>query len=149
MSPGSILLVEDNEDDADLTVLAFRRANLVAEVVVASDGAVALDMLYGPQAFAGTGGALPVLVILDLNLPRVSGLEVLRRIRAEESTRFTPVVVLTTSVEEEDVIKAYGLGANAYVRKPVAFEEFLASIARLGMFWMLTNVRAPGTGDGT
>lgn len=148
MTQDSILLVEDNEDDADLTVLAFKRANLQNEVVVASDGAIALDMLFGEHAFAGTRAALPVLMILDLNLPRVSGLEVLRRVRSEESTRYLPVVVLTTSVEDEDVINSYRLGANAYVRKPVAFEEFLSATARLGMFWLLTNVRAPAVSDG-
>jgi two-component system response regulator len=143
MNNGTILLVEDNEDDADLTVLAFKRANIMNEVVVATDGAIALDMLYGDNAFAGTGAEFPIILILDLNLPKVSGLEVLRRVRAEERTRFTPVVMLTTSVEDEDVINSYALGANAYVRKPVAFEEFLAATARLGMFWLLTNVQAP------
>jgi two-component system response regulator len=143
MNNGTILLVEDNEDDADLTVLAFKRANIMNEVVVATDGAIALDMLYGDNPFAGTGAEFPIILILDLNLPKVSGLEVLRRVRAEERTRFTPVVMLTTSVEDEDVINSYALGANAYVRKPVAFEEFLAATARLGMFWLLTNVQAP------
>jgi two-component system, response regulator len=140
---GTILLVEDNEDDADLTVLAFKRANIMNEVVVACDGAVALDMLYGDRPFAGTAAEMPILMILDLNLPKVSGLEVLRRVRAEERTRHLPVVVLTTSIEDEDVINSYALGANSYVRKPVAFEEFLAATARLGMFWLLTNVPAP------
>jgi two-component system response regulator len=146
VNQGTILLVEDNEDDADLTVLAFKRANIMNEVVVATDGAIALDMLYGERAFAGTGGEMPILMILDLNLPKVSGLEVLRRVRAEERTRHLPVVVLTTSVEDEDVINSYALGANSYVRKPVAFEEFLAATARLGMFWLLTNVPAPPAG---
>lgn len=147
MRPGSILLVEDNEDDADLTVLAFKRANLTHEVVVASDGAVALDMLHGRQAFAGTSSEMPVLVLLDLNLPRVSGLEVLRRVRAEPLTRHLPVVVLTTSGEESDVTRCYAAGANAYVRKPVAFEAFLATIAHTGHFWLSTNVRAPAPRD--
>ena len=147
MNQGTILLVEDNEDDADLTVLAFKRANILNEVVVAEDGAVALDMLFGERAFAGTAAPLPILIILDLNLPKVSGLEVLRRVRAEASTRYLPVVVLTTSVEDEDVINSYKLGANSYVRKPVAFEEFLAATARLGMFWLLTNVKAPAGGS--
>ena len=143
MSLGSILLVEDNEDDADLTVLAFKRANLTHEIVVASDGAVALEMLHGERAFAGTRSAMPLLVLLDLNLPRVSGLEVIRRVREEPGTRHLPVVVLTTSGEESDVISCYAAGANAYVRKPVAFEEFLGAIARTGHFWLSTNVRAP------
>lgn len=143
MSQGSILLVEDNEDDADLTVLAFKRANLGHEVVVASDGAVALEMLHGERAFAGTCSELPILVLLDLNLPRVSGLDVLRRVRAERATRFLPVVVLTTSAEARDVASSYEAGASAYVRKPVAFEDFLGAIARTGHFWLSTNLRAP------
>ena len=148
MNQGTILLVEDNEDDADLTVLAFKRANILNQVVVAEDGAVALDMLFGDNAFALTGAAAPILIILDLNLPRISGIEVLRRVRAEEKTRYLPVVVLTTSIEDEDVINSYKLGANAYMRKPVAFEEFLSATARLGMFWIMTNVRAPVATDG-
>jgi two-component system response regulator len=143
MNTGTILLVEDNEDDADLTILAFKRANIMNEVVVATDGAIALDMLFGAGAFSGSGAESPSLLILDLNLPKVSGLEVLRRVRAEERTRFTPAVMLTTSVEDQDVIKSYAAGANAYVRKPVAFEEFLAETARLGQFWLQTNVSAP------
>ncbi len=143
MNRGTILLVEDNEDDADLTILAFKRANIMNEVVVATDGAIALDMLFGDGAFAGTGADMPSLLILDLNLPKVSGLEVLRRVRMEERTRFTPTVMLTTSVEDNDIVSSYALGANAYVRKPVAFEEFLAETARLGQFWLHTNVQAP------
>jgi two-component system response regulator len=143
MSLGSILLVEDNEDDADLTILAFKRANLTHEVVVASDGAVALDMLHGENAFAGTRSGMPDLVLLDLNLPRVPGLEVLKRLRERADTRYLPVVVLTTSGEESDVLGSYAAGANAYVRKPVAFEDFLGAIARTGLFWLSTNVRAP------
>lgn len=146
MTEGSILLVEDNEDDADLTVLAFKRSNMANPVVVAEDGAKALDHLFGGGAFASPDAALPVLMILDLNLPRVSGLEVLRRVRAEERTRYLPVVILTTSNEDEDVIDSYALGANAYVRKPVAFEEFLTATARLGMFWLLANVSPPAAG---
>ena len=146
MTEGSILLVEDNEDDADLTVLAFKRSNMANPVVVAEDGAKALDHLFGGGAFASPDAALPVLMILDLNLPRVSGLEVLRRVRAEERTRYLPVVILTTSNEDEDVIDSYALGANAYMRKPVAFEEFLTATARLGMFWLLANVNPPAAG---
>ena len=140
---GSILLVEDNEDDATLTVLAFKRANLLNKVVVADDGAKALDYLFGDNAFAGTGEPLPIFMILDLNLPKVSGLDVLKRVRADERTKYMPVVVLTTSIEDEDVINSYARGANAYVRKPVEFEKFLDSAARLGMFWLLTNVGPP------
>lgn len=140
---GSILLVEDNEDDADLTLLAFKRSHLLNPVVVAEDGAIALDHLFGSGAFAAPDSPLPLLMILDLNLPKVSGLEVLRRVRAEERTRLLPVVILSTSIEDEDVINSYALGVNAYVRKPVAFEDFLTAAARLGMFWLLTNVTPP------
>ena len=143
---GSILLVEDNEDDADLTLLAFKRSHLLNPVVVAEDGAIALDHLFGSGAFAAPDAPLPVLMILDLNLPKVSGLDVLRRVRAEERTRLLPVVILSTSIEDEDVINSYALGVNAYVRKPVAVEDFLTAAARLGMFWLLTNVAPPGQG---
>lgn len=139
---GTIMLVEDNEDDADLTVLAFKRAGILNKVIVADDGAKALDLLYGDAARA-SGEPLPLLMILDLNLPKVSGLDVLKRVRSEERTRYLPVVVLTTSVEDEDVINSYAQGANGYVRKPVEFEKFLDAAAKLGMFWLLTNVRPP------
>lgn len=149
MRQGSILLVEDNEDDAELTLLAFKRAHLLNPVVIADDGAKALDHLFGSGQFAAPDAPLPLLMILDLNLPKVSGLDVLRRVRADERTRLIPVVILSTSNEDEDVINSYVLGANAYVRKPVAFEEFLAAAARLGMFWLLTNVVPPGAGRTT
>ena len=145
MTQGTILLVEDNEDDATLTVLAFKRANLLNKVVVADDGAKALDYLFGDNAFAGSGESMPILMILDLNLPKVSGLDVLKRVRSEERTKYMPVVVLTTSIEEEDVINSYARGANAYVRKPVEFENFLDAASKLGMFWLLTNVQPPIT----
>jgi two-component system response regulator len=143
MTPGHILLVEDNEDDADLTLRAFKRSNILNEVYVARDGAEALDYLFGTGAHAGKPPGVPALMILDLNLPKISGLEVLRRTRANEQTRFLPTVILTTSVEDEDVINSYALGANAYVQKPVAFEDFLSAAAKLGMFWLLVNVRPP------
>jgi two-component system, response regulator len=140
----AILLVEDNPDDVELTLDAFRKNNILNEVVVARDGAEALDYLYGTGAFAGKGPApLPAVVILDLNLPKVPGLEVLRRIRATERTRLLPTVILTTSVEERDVIESYKLGANSYVQKPVAFEDFIVAAGRLGLFWLLLNVRPP------
>jgi len=148
VAQGSILLVEDNEDDVDLTLLAFKRAHLQNPVVVAEDGAIALDHLFGSGAFSAPATPLPVLMILDLNLPKVAGLDVLRRVRAEERTRRMPVVILSTSIEDEDVINSYALGVNAYVLKPVAFEDFLTAPSRLGMFWLLTNVAPPGA-DGT
>jgi len=143
MGEGEILLVEDSQDDAELTLRAFRRSNILNQVVVVRDGAEALDYLHGTGAHAGKRLPAPVLMILDLNLPKVSGLEVLRRTRADERTRFLPTVILTTSIEDQDVINSYALGANAYVQKPVAFEEFLAAAAKLGMFWRLVNVQPP------
>ncbi|MBL8383188.1 MAG: response regulator [Burkholderiales bacterium] len=143
MSQGTILLVEDNDDDIDLTLRAFKRCNIVNRVVVATDGAQALDYLFKTGAYAGNDDPLPALMILDLNLPKIPGLDVLRRVRADARTRLMPAVVLTTSKEEQDVIDSYALGANAYTRKPVAFEEFLLATARLGMFWMMVNIPPP------
>ena len=131
-----ILLVEDNRDDEALTMLALEDHAVANEVVVARDGVEALDYLFGP-------GEMPQLVLLDLKLPKVDGLEVLRQIRANEKTAYLPAVILTSSKEEEDIVRGYRLGANAYVRKPVDFEEFSQAIATLGMFWMLLN-RLPG-----
>jgi len=141
MNNGVILLVEDSEDDADLTLRAFRRSNIVNEVVVVRDGAEALDYLHGTGSYAGRPPPLPALMILDLNLPKISGLDVLRRTRASQRTRFLPTVILTTSVEDEDVVSGYALGANAYVQKPVAFDNFIAAAASLGLFWLLVNVQ--------
>ena len=143
MNPGTILLVEDSEDDVDLTLRAFKRANIMNHVVVAGDGAQALDYLFATGAHAGSTQPVPALMILDLNLPKIPGLEVLRRVRADPRTQFMPAVVLTTSREEQDIINSYALGANAYTRKPVAFEEFLAATARLGLFWMMVNMPPP------
>ena len=138
MTQGTILLVEDNPDDVDLTLRAFKRNRIANTVKVARDGAEALDMLY--PRLPAEDFELPTIIILDLNLPKVPGLEVLRRIREHETTRLLPVVVLTTSTEEADVIRGYELGANAYVKKPVAFEEFLSAAGNLGLFWLLLNV---------
>ena len=141
---GIVLLVEDNPDDVDLTIHAMRTNGLLNEIVVARDGAEALDYLFGTGAHATAGPqALPVVMILDLNLPRVSGMDVLKQVRANERTRLLPIVVLTTSVEQRDVLESYQLGANAYVQKPVALEEFVVAAGRLGLFWMLLNVRPP------
>lgn len=137
-----ILLVEDNADDVDLTIDAFRRNRIMNEVVVARDGAEALDYFFGTGLFAGSGPQpLPAVMILDLNLPKVPGLQVLRRIRANERTRLVPTVVLTTSAEERDVLESYNLGANAYVQKPVVFESFIQAAGQLGLFWILLNKR--------
>lgn len=141
---GVVLLVEDNPDDVELTIHAFRTNGLSNEIVVARDGAEALDYLFGTGPYAAAGPQpLPVVMILDLNLPRVPGLDVLRQVRAHDRTRLLPAVVVTTSVEERDVIDGYRLGANAYVQKPVALEDFVIATGRLGLFWLLVNVRPP------
>jgi len=140
----TILLVEDNPDDVELTRDAFERNNITNPIHVASDGAEALDYLLGRGAFAGSNTPpLPCLMLLDLNLPKVPGLEVLRIVRSEPRTILLPTVVLTTSIQDRDVLQSYGLGANAYVQKPVGFEEFVVAVGRLGLFWTLTNVSPP------
>jgi two-component system response regulator len=139
-----ILLVEDNPSDEKLTVLAFKKCGVSNEFVVVRDGAAALDYLFGTGPFAGRDvSALPTIVLLDLNLPKISGLEVLARIRADERTKVLPVVILTASREEEDIVKGYSLGANAYVRKPVEFAAFVEAARTLGLFWLLLNEPAP------
>lgn len=136
-----ILLVEDNVDDVELTLIGFRRSHISNEVVVARDGAEALDFLFGTGKYEGQpADPLPVLMILDLNLPKVPGLEVLRQVRGNPRTRLIPTVVMTTSAEESDVIESYNLGANAYVQKPITFEDFHLAAGRLGLFWLVTNV---------
>lgn len=143
MNPGKILLVEDNPDDVALTLRALKSRNITNDVVVASDGVQAIEYLFG----TGTAPApveLPAVVLLDLKLPKVNGLEVLQRIRADERTRMLPVVILTSSDEERDIIKGYSLGANSYVRKPVDFVEFTEAAKQLGLYWLLMN-RAPPT----
>jgi two-component system response regulator len=133
-----ILLVEDNPTDEKLTVLAFRKCGVANEMVVARDGADALDYLFATGAHADRDATLlPTVILLDLKLPKIDGLEVLRRIRADEKTKLVPVVVLTASKEDEDVVRSYSLGANAYVRKPVEFSEFAQAAKTLGLFWLL------------
>jgi len=132
MTGPGILLVEDNADDELLTLRALQKNRIVNDITVARDGAEALDLLFGDRA-------LPALVLLDLKLPRLDGLEVLRRIRADDRTRFIPVVVLTSSREQEDVVASYRNGVNAYVRKPIRFSDFAAAVSTLGTFWLLLN----------
>lgn len=139
-----ILLVEDNPDDEELTRLAFEESRLLNEVMVARDGAEALEYLLDP---AGKGHALPNLVLLDLKLPKVDGLEVLRRLRSNTRTRLVPVVMLTTSKEESDLINSYGLGCNSYIRKPVVFTEFIEAVRQLGMYWLVLNEPPPQWGS--
>jgi two-component system response regulator len=135
-----ILLVEDNPDDVELTHRAFRKNDIVNKVVVAKDGVEALDYLFGTGVYAGRDmKELPVVVLLDLKLPKIDGLEVLKRIRQNELTRLLPVVILTSSAEQKDVIDGYSLGANSYVRKPVNYEQFVEAIKHLGLYWLLWN----------
>lgn len=140
----TILLVEDNPDDVKLTLRAFHRNNIMNPIEVARDGVEALDFLFARGAHAGRAGeALPTLVILDLKLPRLDGLGVLQALRADERTRLLPVVVLTSSSEEQDVVRSYALGANSYVRKPVDFAEFLEAARLLGLYWLMLNQPPP------
>jgi two-component system response regulator len=137
----AVLLVEDNPDDEELTLRGLRHTNLKNPVDVARDGQEALDYLFGNHDQAAR--PLPVVVLLDLHLPRVDGFEVLKRIRGEKRTHRVPVVILTSSSEDRDLIDGYDLGANSYVRKPVRFEEFATAIAQLGVYWLLINEPAP------
>ncbi len=139
-----ILLVEDDPDDEELAVMALLDSKILNEIVVAHDGVEALDYLFGSGQYAGRDPArLPTLVLLDLKLPKLNGLEVLQRLRADPRTRLLPVVVLTSSTEEEDVIASYQLGANSYVRKPVEFHRFAESVRQLGLYWLLLNQPPP------
>ncbi len=135
-----ILLVEDNPDDEELTLRALRKNNIGNQVVVARNGETAVDYLFATGEYADQKDhSLPQVVLLDLNLPRMNGLDVLRKIRADERTRFLPVVILTSSREDEDILNSYSLGANSYVRKPVDFAQFLEAVKTLGLFWLLLN----------
>ncbi|PWT72288.1 MAG: two-component system response regulator [Proteobacteria bacterium] len=135
-----ILLVEDNPDDEELALRAFRRGRVPGPVVVVRDGAEALDYLFRTGKHAGRGiDAAPAVVLLDLKLPKLDGLEVLRRIRGDVRTRCLPVVVLTSSREEQDIVESYNLGANSYVRKPVDFSEFVEAVRSLGVYWLMLN----------
>jgi two-component system response regulator len=139
-----ILLVEDNPDDEALTLRAFSKNNIRNPVVVARNGAEALDYLFASGDYAGRDVAdLPQVVLLDLKLPKVDGLEVLRQIRADERTELLPVVILTSSREEQDLVEGYRLGANSYVRKPVNFDEFVEAARQLGLYWLLLNEVPP------
>jgi two-component system response regulator len=139
-----ILLVEDNTNDEALTLRALRKANILNQVVVVRDGAAAIDYLHGKGQFAGRDVKdLPQVVLLDLNLPKMGGHDVLRAIRADARTKLIPVVVLTSSKQERDLMEVYNLGANSYVVKPVDFPQFSAAVAQLGMYWLLLNERPP------
>ena len=140
-----ILLVEDNPDDEALTIRALRKNNIGNELAVVRDGAEALEFLFCTGAYAGRDPHdKPQVVLLDLKLPKVDGLEVLRQLRANPGTHLLPVVILTSSKEEQDLIRGYSLGANSYVRKPVDFNEFVDAVRQLGLYWLVLNETAPG-----
>lgn len=135
-----ILLVEDNPDDEALTLRAFNKNRIANQVIVARDGVEALEYLFGTGSHEGRDlSVMPAVVLLDLKLPRIDGLEVLRRIRADERTRLLPVVILTTSKEQQDIFEAYSLGANSYIRKPVDFEKFIYAVGQMGLYWLALN----------
>lgn len=144
LTKGPILLVEDNPDDQKLTVRALKKNNITNDIVIAEDGVQALDYLFGTGQYAGRDPRQrPSLVLLDLKLPKIDGLEVLARLRADERTKMVPVVVLTSSKEEEDLITSYQRGANSYVQKPVNFLEFVEAAGRLGVYWLMLNEPPP------
>jgi len=145
---GPILLVEDNPDDVALTVRALQKNNILNKVVVAKDGAEALDYLLASGAHTGGDtNKMPVVVLLDLKLPKIDGLEVLERLRADQRSALLPVVILTSSKEEQDVVNGYRLGANSYVRKPVDFDQFSEAVRQLGLYWLVLNEPPPEVGD--
>ena len=135
-----ILLAEDNPDDVKLTLRALKKSNILNEVVIAEDGVEALDYLFGTGKFAGRDTSIkPQLILLDLKMPRLDGIEALHRIRADERTALLPVVILTTSNEDRDRIESYKLGANSYIRKPVDFNQFVEAVQQLGLYWLVLN----------
>jgi two-component system response regulator len=139
-----ILLVEDNPDEVTLTIRALRKSNIVNQVVVAKDGVEALEYLFGTGNHSGRDmNVMPTLVLLDLKLPKVDGMEVLKRIRNEERTKYVPVVILTSSKQDEDVINGYKFGCNSYIRKPVDFSQFSEATRQLGLYWLLLNELPP------
>ena len=140
-----ILLVEDNPSDLELTLIALEKTNLANEVIVARDGEEALDYLFCRKAYAGRAKGNPVVVLLDLKLPKVDGLQVLAAIRGDTTVQSTPVVMLTSSREEQDLLRSYKLGVNAYVVKPVEFGDFVKALKKLGLFWAVINQPPPGS----
>lgn len=144
MADRHILLVEDNPDDEALTLRALKKNNIRNEVVVVRDGAMALEYMFGTGAYAGRDvTSIPQVILLDLKLPKVDGLEVLRQLRADPRTRRAPVVILTSSKEESDLLEGYNLGANSYVRKPVDFMQFMEAVRQLGLYWLVLNEAPP------
>lgn len=151
MSKPYILLVEDNPDDIELTQRAFAKNRIVNDIVVLRDGAAACEYLFDESGTSGTAherGCLPQVILLDLKLPKVSGLEVLERIRADDRTALIPTVILTSSKQEEDLLEGYRLGVNSYVRKPVDFNEFVEAVRQVGLYWLMLNEAPPTVGGG-
>lgn len=141
-----ILLVEDNPDDEALTLRALKKNKIGNQVIVARDGAEALDFLFGTGSYAGRDiTVMPAITLLDLKLPKIDGLEVLQRVRSDQRTSLIPIVILTSSREEQDLIKGYSLGANSYIRKPVDFTQFLEAVRQLGLYWLVLNESPPKT----
>jgi two-component system, response regulator len=139
-----ILLVEDNPDDVDLTLRALKKNNIRNDIVVANDGAEALDFLFGTGKYSGRDlSVMPTVILLDLKLPKIDGLEVLRRLRENELTKLLPVVILTSSKEEQDILTGYSFRVNSYVRKPVDFNQFAEAVNHLGLYWLLLNEVPP------
>jgi len=146
LRPKTILLVEDNPDDVELMLKALRKNHITNEITVVSDGAEALDfLLVAGNRSENDQSGMPAVVLLDLKLPKIDGLEVLRRLRANERTRFLPVVILTSSNEEQDIVNGYSLGVNSYVRKPIDFTRFAEAVSHLGLYWLLLNEAPPSS----
>lgn len=144
MNDKIILLVEDNPDDVDLTIHALKKNNIRNDIVVVNDGAEALEYLFGTGKYSNRDlSIMPTIILLDLKLPKLDGLEVLRRLRANNRTKFLPVVILTSSKQEHDIIAGYSLGVNSYVRKPVDFNQFAEAVSNLGLYWLLLNEVPP------
>ena len=144
MIPKEILLVEDNKSDIDLTLRAFEKSNISNKIIVAEDGEEAFDYLYGRGKFSSRDiSNMPALILLDINLPKINGFEILRRIRSDERTRRLLVIILTSSKEEQDIAAGYDLGVNSYIRKPVDFNQFITAIGHLGLYWLVINEPPP------
>jgi CheY-like chemotaxis protein len=141
-----ILLVEDNPDDVDLTIRAFKKNNIINNIVIKRDGAEALEYLFGTGNQPQECNPLPAIILLDIKLPKIDGIEVLKRLRANPRTKILPVIILTSSTQEQDVINSYSFGANSYVRKPVDFDQFIEAVRQLGLYWLLLNEPPPPIG---